>query len=45
MGSLDSVIVSNVSSIDLVLSSGKKLHSWVDYDSSSKRLDVRLCEF
>lgn len=40
--SLVSLKVSNVSSIDLVLNSGNKLHSWVDYDSSSKRLEVRL---
>ncbi|KAL3523931.1 hypothetical protein ACH5RR_016765 [Cinchona calisaya] len=45
VGSLHSVKVSNVSAINLVLNSGIKLHSWVDYDSSSKRLEVRLCEF
>lgn len=43
--SLVSVSTSNVSSIDLVLNSGKKLHSWIDYESSSKRLEVRLGEF
>lgn len=45
VGSLDSVKMSNVSSINLVLNSGVKLHSWVDYDSSLKRLEVRLSEF
>ncbi|KZV26245.1 Concanavalin A-like lectin family protein [Dorcoceras hygrometricum] len=42
VGSLDSVKTSNVSSVDLVLNSGMQLHSWVDYDSSSKRIEVRL---
>ncbi|KAL2558100.1 Concanavalin A-like lectin family protein [Forsythia ovata] len=42
VGSLLSVKTSNVSSINLVLNSGAKLHSWIDYDSSSKRLEVRL---
>ncbi|XP_071929200.1 L-type lectin-domain containing receptor kinase VIII.1-like [Coffea arabica] len=45
VASLHSVQVSNVSSIGLVLNSGIKLHSWVDYDSSSKRLEVRLSGF
>lgn len=45
VGSLDSVKIGNASSINLVLNSGIKLHSWVDYDSSSKRLEVRLSEF
>ncbi|KAF5179578.1 L-type lectin-domain containing receptor kinase VIII.2 [Thalictrum thalictroides] len=42
VGSLVSARVSNVSSVHLVLSSGNKLHSWIDYDASSKRLEVRL---
>ncbi|KAL3839449.1 hypothetical protein ACJIZ3_024040 [Penstemon smallii] len=37
-----SVKVSNVSSIDLVLNSGEKLQAWIDYEASSKRLEVRL---
>lgn len=45
VGSLVSVKTSNVSSINLILNSGVKLHSWVDYDSSSKRLEVRLSKF
>lgn len=45
LGSLASVKTSNVSSIGLVLNSGAKLHSWVDYDSSSKRIEVRLSKF
>ncbi|XP_019151035.1 PREDICTED: L-type lectin-domain containing receptor kinase S.4-like [Ipomoea nil] len=45
VGSLVSLKTCNVSSIKLILSSGVKLHSWVDYDSSSKRLEVRLCKF
>ncbi|CAA2968027.1 lectin-like protein [Olea europaea var. sylvestris] len=45
VGSLVSMKTSNVSSINLVLNSGVKLHSWIDYDSSSKRLEVRLSKF
>lgn len=45
VGSLVSVRTSNVSSINLVLNSGDKLHSWVDYDASSKRVEVRLSKF
>ncbi|KAK6135898.1 hypothetical protein DH2020_030385 [Rehmannia glutinosa] len=45
VGSLVSVKTSNVSSINLVLNSGVKLHSWVDYDSSSKRIEIRLGKF
>ncbi|KAG8380779.1 hypothetical protein BUALT_Bualt06G0051500 [Buddleja alternifolia] len=45
VGSLVSAKTSNVSSINLVLNSGMKLHSWVDYDSSSKRIEVRLTKF
>lgn len=45
VGSLESVIFSNVSSFNLVLNSGEKLNSWIDYDSSSKRLEVRLSRF
>ncbi|KAJ4952821.1 hypothetical protein NE237_029653 [Protea cynaroides] len=42
VGNLVSAQVSNVSSINLVLNSGKKLHSWIDYDASTKILEVRL---
>ncbi|XP_042506328.1 L-type lectin-domain containing receptor kinase VIII.2-like [Macadamia integrifolia] len=42
IGSLVSAQVRNVSSINLVLNSGKKLHSWIDYDASTKILEVRL---
>lgn len=42
VGSLISVKTSDVSSIGLVLNSGVKLRSWIDYDSSSKRIEVRL---
>lgn len=45
LGSFASVSVCNVSSVGLVLSSGEKLKSWVDYDGSSKRLEVRLSKF
>ncbi|KAG6395350.1 hypothetical protein SASPL_145993 [Salvia splendens] len=45
IGSLASVKTSNVSSIGLDLKSGVKLHSWIDYDSSSKRIEVRLSKF
>lgn len=45
LGSFVSVSVSNVSSMNLVLNSGEKLKSWVDYDASSKRLEVRLSRF
>jgi hypothetical protein len=34
--------ISNVSSINLVLNSGVRLQSWIDYDASSKRIEVRL---
>lgn len=45
LGNFRSVSVCNASSIGLVLSSGEKLMSWVDYDGSSKRLEVRLSKF
>lgn len=40
--SLVSVKVRNVSSINLILNSGEKLQAWIDYEASSKRLEVRL---
>ncbi|XP_073135260.1 lectin-like protein [Henckelia pumila] len=42
VGSLVSVKVSNVSSIELELNSGEKLQSWIDYEASSKIFEVRL---
>ncbi|KAL6954603.1 hypothetical protein U1Q18_044593 [Sarracenia purpurea var. burkii] len=42
VSSLVSVKVSNVSSINLVLDSGKKLQAWIDYEAGSKRLEIRL---
>ncbi|XP_073286391.1 lectin-like protein LEC [Primulina huaijiensis] len=40
--SMVSVKVSNVSSFHLELNSGEKLQSWIDYDASSERFEVRL---
>ncbi|CAA0836734.1 Probable sugar phosphate/phosphate translocator [Striga hermonthica] len=46
VGSLVSSKTSNVSSVNLVLNGGVKLRSWIDYDSSSKRIEsLDLCEF
>ncbi|GER55841.1 concanavalin A-like lectin family protein [Striga asiatica] len=42
IGSPVSVKVSNVSSVNLVLNSGEKLQSWIDYEASGKRIEVRL---
>lgn len=42
LGSFVSVTVGNVSSLNLLLNSGEKLKSWIDYDASSKRLEIRL---
>ncbi|KAK7290099.1 hypothetical protein RIF29_04279 [Crotalaria pallida] len=42
VGSLVSVAVANVSSLNLVLNSGEKLNAWVDYEAGSKTLQVRL---
>ncbi|XP_010923163.1 L-type lectin-domain containing receptor kinase VIII.1 [Elaeis guineensis] len=33
---------SNLSNVSLVLNGGEKVHSWIDYDGDSKRLEVRL---
>ncbi|KAJ6755818.1 LEGUME LECTIN BETA DOMAIN PROTEIN [Salix purpurea] len=44
LGSERSVKVRNVSSNDMVLNSGKRLHSWIDYEAGSKRLEVRLSQ-
>lgn len=45
LDSFVSVKVRNVSSINLLLSSGEKLQAWIDYETSSKRLEVRLNKF
>ncbi|KAL8102267.1 lectin-like protein At1g53070 [Apium graveolens] len=37
-----SVKVSNVSLMKLVLNNGEKLQAWIDYEASSKKLEVRL---
>ncbi|KAL2934212.1 putative L-type lectin-domain containing receptor kinase S.7 [Bienertia sinuspersici] len=42
MGSLVSVKVANVSKVKLLLNSGKTLQCWIDYEASSKRIEVRL---
>lgn len=43
VGSFIYVKVRNVSSsIKLVLSSGEKVQAWIDYEASSKRLEVRM---
>ncbi|GAB4833921.1 hypothetical protein Ancab_032168 [Ancistrocladus abbreviatus] len=42
VGSLVSVKVTNVSKTKLVLNSGEKLQCWIDYEPSSKRVEVRL---
>ncbi|KAF3968783.1 hypothetical protein ACB098_06G149300 [Castanea mollissima] len=41
----ESVSVSNVSALNLVLNSGERLKSWIDYEASSKRIEVRLGKF
>eukprot|EP00262_Sarcandra_glabra_P021340 TRINITY_DN8972_c0_g1_i1.p1 TRINITY_DN8972_c0_g1~~TRINITY_DN8972_c0_g1_i1.p1 ORF type:complete len:354 (-),score=40.70 TRINITY_DN8972_c0_g1_i1:167-1228(-) len=40
--SLVSAKTSDVSSINLVLNSGEKLHCWIDYNANLKKLEVRL---
>ena len=44
VGSLVSVKVRNLSSVNLVLNNGEKIHSWIDYEASSKRLEIRLSQ-
>lgn len=41
-GGLGPVKAKNLSSLDLVLNSGSKLHSWIDYEAGSRRLEVRV---
>ncbi|KAG4934915.1 hypothetical protein JHK85_049834 [Glycine max] len=45
VGSHVSVAVANVSDVHLVLNSGEKLNAWVDYEASSKVLEVRLSKW
>lgn len=42
VGSLVSVKVTNASDVKLVLNSGEKLQCWIDYEATSKRIEVRL---
>ncbi|KAE8732882.1 Detected protein of unknown function [Hibiscus syriacus] len=42
VGSLESVKVCDLLSLNLVLNNGEPLKSWVDYDSASKILQIRL---
>ncbi|GLT89485.1 hypothetical protein SLE2022_074640 [Rubroshorea leprosula] len=42
ISSLESVKVRNLSAINMVLNNGEKLHSWIDYEASSRRLEIRL---
>ncbi|XP_015088433.1 L-type lectin-domain containing receptor kinase VIII.2 [Solanum pennellii] len=43
LSSFISVKVSNVSSVKLgLMNSGEKMQSWIDYEASSKRLEIRL---
>ncbi|XP_061999534.1 L-type lectin-domain containing receptor kinase S.4-like [Rosa rugosa] len=42
VGSFVSVTVGNVYSLNLMLNSGEKMKSWIDYDTSSKRLEIRF---
>lgn len=44
VGSKVPVKISNASSINLGLRSGEKLHAWIDYEASSRRLEVRLSQ-
>ncbi|KNA12093.1 hypothetical protein SOVF_129070 [Spinacia oleracea] len=44
VGSLVSIKVTNGSDLKLGLNSGKKLQCWIDYEASSKRIEVRMSE-
>lgn len=39
-----SIKVGNVSSLSLMMNSGKSLRCWIDYEAGSRRLEVRLSE-
>ncbi|CAN1135017.1 L-type lectin-domain containing receptor kinase VIII.2 [Linum perenne] len=45
VGGFVSAKVRNVSYVNTLLKSGVRLHSWVDYEAGSKRLEVRLSQF
>ncbi|KAJ1437321.1 Legume lectin domain [Sesbania bispinosa] len=45
VGSAVPAKIINTSSVDLSLRSGGKLHAWIDYEASSKRLEVRLSQY
>uniref|UniRef100_A0A1D1Z1N3 L-type lectin-domain containing receptor kinase VIII.2 n=1 Tax=Anthurium amnicola TaxID=1678845 RepID=A0A1D1Z1N3_9ARAE len=45
LGKMVSSETGNVSELNLVLNSGEKLQSWIDYDGYSKILKVRLSKF
>ncbi|KAI4304928.1 hypothetical protein MLD38_040385 [Melastoma candidum] len=42
VGSVDPSVVRDLGSVGLAIGGGKKLRSWVDYDASSKELEVRV---
>ncbi|XP_074308172.1 lectin-like protein LEC [Silene latifolia] len=44
VGNFVSEEISDVSSIGLLLNGGVPLKSWIDYEASSKRLEIRLAE-
>ncbi|KAF1897583.1 hypothetical protein Lal_00032340 [Lupinus albus] len=37
--------ISNDSSVNVSLRSGERLHAWIDYEASSRRLEVRLSQY
>ncbi|KAI4369391.1 hypothetical protein MLD38_017833 [Melastoma candidum] len=41
VGSVDPSVVRDLGSVGLAIGGGEKLRSWVDYDASSKELEVR----
>ncbi|KAK1408488.1 hypothetical protein QVD17_40305 [Tagetes erecta] len=45
LSSFVSLKVKNLSSVNLGLNSGEKLQAWIDYESNSRRLEVRLSKF
>lgn len=45
VGDLAPAKTSNTSSVKLALRIGEKLHTWIDYEASSQRLEVRLNQF
>ncbi|KAI4382798.1 hypothetical protein MLD38_008712 [Melastoma candidum] len=42
VGSVDPSVVRDLGSVGLAIGGGEKLRSWVDYDASSKELEVRV---